>query len=63
MRTGITLALLLLLGGCASSTAWGWYVIDPRTASGWANIRFLVGGMWATILISVMRRSCRSCWA
>jgi len=47
-------ALPLLLSGCSSSTAWGWYVIDPRTANGWTNIKFLAGGMGSTILISLI---------
>ena len=46
--------LLLLLGGCASSSNWGWYVVDPRLESGWTNIKFLVGGFGNTILISVV---------
>jgi len=46
--------LLLTLSGCASSTSWGWYVINPMTKSGWINIRFLVSGMGATILISLI---------
>ena len=45
---------VLLLSGCSSSTAWGWYVIDPRTANGWTNIKFLIGGMGSTILISLI---------
>ncbi len=48
------LALPLLLTGCASSDIWGWYVIDPTTASGWTNIKFLISGMGDTILISVI---------
>lgn len=52
----LSLALLVLLGlsGCGSSGTWGWYVIDPTTASGWVNIKFLVSGMGNTILISVI---------
>lgn len=48
------LFLLITLGGCASSSTWGWYVIDPTTKSGWINIKFLISGMGATILISVI---------
>jgi len=47
-------APLLLVSGCSSSTAWGWYVIDPRTESGWTNIKFLLSGMGSTILISLI---------
>jgi len=53
----IAAALLLVLAGCASSSTWGWYVIDPTTPSGWTNIRFLINGMGATILISLIAAS------
>lgn len=43
----------LALAGC-SSNIWGWYVINPTTQSGWINIKFLVSGMWNTILISIV---------
>ena len=45
---------LLVLTGCSGSTTWGWYVINPMTNSGWINIKFLVSGMGATILVSVI---------
>ncbi len=45
---------LFLLAGCGSSGNWGWYVIDPTTTSGANNIRFLIGGFWATISLSVI---------
>ncbi len=55
MKKYLLLASLLFLAGCgASSTSWGWYVINPMTPQGWINIRFLVNGMGATILISVI---------
>lgn len=54
MRRLAVLSLLLPLTGCASSSAWGWYVIDPTTQQGQTNIQFLVGGFWTTILISVI---------
>lgn len=53
-RTALPLGLLLLLAGCASSTTWGWYVIDPKLDAGWTNIKFLLGGFGNTILISVI---------
>jgi len=46
--------LLLMLTGCSSSATWGWYVINPMTPSGWINIKFLINGMGATILISLI---------
>jgi len=54
MRILLILAPLLLLTGCASSTTWGWYVVNPFTAGGWINVRFLINGMGATILISLI---------
>ncbi len=53
-RLILPLSLLLLLSGCSASGNWGWYVIDPSTPGGWTNIKFLVSGMGATILISVI---------
>ncbi len=50
----IIFAPLVLLAGCSSSSTWGWYVINPMTPSGWINVKFLISGMWATILISVI---------
>lgn len=45
---------ILSLTGCASSSGtWGWYVIDPTTPNGYTNIRFLLNGFGATILVSV----------
>lgn len=47
----ILLALLPVLSGC--SDRWGWYVVDPSTPSGWTNLKFLMSGLWYTILLSV----------
>ncbi|MEL7117212.1 MAG: amino acid ABC transporter permease [Pseudomonadota bacterium] len=54
VNVALLLGALVVLSGCASSTAWGWYVINPWTPTGWTNIKFLIGGMWSTILISVI---------
>lgn len=55
MKKILALSLpFLVLSGCSSSTIWGWYVIDPRTETGWINIKFLISGMGDTILISVI---------
>lgn len=54
MKTPLALFGLLLLSGCASSSTWGWYVINPMTPSGWINIRFLFNGMGSTILMSLI---------
>lgn len=48
-------AVFLLLAGCeAAPGTWGWHVIDPRTPNGATNVRFLLGGFWATIQISII---------
>ncbi|PSL17135.1 amino acid ABC transporter permease [Shimia abyssi] len=53
-RTVFMLLPLLVLAGCSSSSTWGWYVIDPRSETGWINVKFLLSGMGDTILISVI---------
>jgi len=53
-KTYIALLSLLVLAGCGTSGTWGWYVINPTTASGWINIKFLISGMGSTILVSVI---------
>lgn len=55
MRVFALLATFLLLAGCsADSGTWGWYVIDPRTTGGMNNIKFLLNGFGATILLSII---------
>lgn len=54
MKKLLLILPLLLLAGCSSSQTWGWYVIDPTTASGWTNVKFLISGMGATIQISLI---------
>jgi polar amino acid transport system permease protein len=57
MRAFLSLAALLVLSGCGSSDIWGWYVVNPMTPAGWINVKFLVNGMGATILLSVIAAS------
>ncbi|OJI95394.1 amino acid ABC transporter membrane protein (PAAT family) [Planktotalea frisia] len=55
LRTALLFSCLIFLVGCnATPGTWGWYVIDPRTQSGYNNIRFLLNGFGATILLSVI---------
>lgn len=55
MKNVVLCAMLLGLVGCsASSGTWGWYVIDPTTKSGYTNVRFLINGMGATIVLSLI---------
>lgn len=53
-KTFSLLLALVVLAGCSSTSGtWGWYVIDPGTPAGKSNILFLLGGFWATILLSL----------
>ena len=55
LRTALILLSCVALAGCASSSGnWGWYVIDPRSQGGYNNIRFLINGMGATIVLSLV---------
>lgn len=48
------LTLLPLLSGCGSNTyGWGWYLFDPATEKGGTNLKFMLGGLWFTVWISV----------
>lgn len=49
-RIFLFIAPILLLSGCSGN--WGWYVVDPRTSSGWTNLYFMMSGAYYTILIS-----------
>jgi len=55
MKLWALLCGVLLVTGCSGgSSNWGWYVIDPSTAQGASNVRFLIGGFWATIQLSLI---------
>lgn len=55
MRAGLLLLAALALTGCAGSNyTWGWYIVSPFDARGLSNLQFLIGGLWATIAISVV---------
>lgn len=51
-RLLLAACLLLLLSGCTGDD-WGWYVVDPTTASGRTNLKFLLGGLYYTIALSL----------
>ncbi|MED5532266.1 MAG: amino acid ABC transporter permease [Pseudomonadota bacterium] len=54
-RILLLFAIFLFTYGCSSSSGtWGWYVIDPSTKAGWTNIKFLIGGFYATIALSLI---------
>ncbi len=53
-KTLLAVTAAFLLTGCSASGNWGWYVIDPSTPAGYTNIKFLLSGFGATILVSVI---------
>ena len=54
-RILILILILFSLSSCSSPEGtWGWYVIDPTTKAGWTNIKFLIGGFYSTILLSII---------
>ncbi|WP_305984038.1 amino acid ABC transporter permease [Roseibium sp. MMSF_3544] len=42
--------LALLLTGCSGN--WGWYVVDPTVPAGLNNLKFLLSGLYYTLLLS-----------
>lgn len=50
-RLLLALGFVLLLTGCSGD--WGWYVVDPTTPKGQINLKFLLGGLYYTIALSV----------
>jgi len=51
MKRLTMIAALMLLAGCSNN--WGWYVVDPTTPKGLINLKFMLSGMYYTILLSV----------
>ncbi len=52
MKRILTFAsLAVLLSGCSGN--WGWYVVDPRTANGFTNLKFMATGAYYTIVLSL----------
>ena len=50
LRRVSAILLVLLLAGCSAD--WGWYVVNPTTPSGSANLLFLLSGLYYTVLLS-----------
>jgi polar amino acid transport system permease protein len=51
MKRIAIIASLLVLAGCSGN--WGWYVVDPSTPKGLINLKFMLSGMYYTILLSI----------
>ncbi|MEM6438491.1 MAG: amino acid ABC transporter permease [Pseudomonadota bacterium] len=58
----IALAILAVIAGLTlwavfaereGPSPWGWYVVNPWTAQGQANLRFLISGLGMTVALSV----------
>ena len=47
----LALFVLMPLGGCSQN--WGWYVVNPATAAGQRNLKFLIDGLYYTIALSL----------
>ena len=55
-RLLLVVSTLAMVSGCAGSGDsgnWGWYVISPATGQGITNIKFLLGGLKDTIILSL----------
>ena len=51
MRRPVYLILVLCFSGCSGS--WGWYVVNPTTATGQSNLNFMLDGLYYTVLLSL----------
>ena len=58
LHLGLTLCVVLL-GACSSQTLqgeayhWGWYIFNPLQDKGASNLKFLLGGLSDTVLVSL----------
>ncbi|MDE0758703.1 MAG: amino acid ABC transporter permease [Pseudomonadales bacterium] len=55
-RLLLVVATLAMVSGCTGSGDngnWGWYVVSPATGQGMTNIKFLLGGLKDTIILSL----------
>lgn len=56
---GSSLAVVVVLAGCsgqatqAEAYQWGWYIFNPLQDKGASNLRFLLGGLSDTVLVSL----------
>ena len=47
----VSAVCLAALSGCSGD--WGWYVVNPATGAGVDNLRFLLSGLYYTVLLSL----------
>jgi len=50
-RILIACALCLMLTACSGD--WGWYVVNPANPRGMTNLKFLLSGLYYTVMLSV----------
>lgn len=53
-RIAILALAAMALAGCGGDYTWGWYAVWPGTEQGWINLKFLLGGVWLTIVLSAL---------
>jgi glutamine transport system permease protein len=51
MKLLAILIFVLLLPACSGN--WGWYVVNPTTATGQSNLNFMLDGLYYTVLLSL----------
>jgi polar amino acid transport system permease protein len=51
LRRLAVIGIALALPGCGEG--WGWYVVSPADPRGAANLRFMLGGLWQTVSLSL----------
>jgi glutamine transport system permease protein len=51
MKRILFLILVSSLAGCSGN--WGWYVVNPATATGRSNLGFLIDGLYYTVTLSL----------
>jgi polar amino acid transport system permease protein len=52
MLTALVLILLTVSACKGAEYHWGWYEILPTTEKGAGNLKFLLGGIWLTVVLS-----------
>ena len=48
----LIITFTVLVSGCSGN--WGWYVVNPTTEGGFINLKFLLSGLYYTILTSLV---------
>ena len=55
LHLGAFLLFLMLISACKGPEYhWGWYELLPTTDRGASNLKFLLSGLWLTVVISLI---------